>query len=151
MHVIVGPERRLNAKELMLLNCGAGEDSWESLGLWDQTSQSWKKWTWIFIWRTVAEAGHLMWRANSLEKTLMLGRIEGKRRRGRQRMKQLDNITQWTWIWANSRRWWRTGRPGLLLFVGLQRVWPDWATEHQQQSKSSDRLYFPGLQNHCRG
>ena len=40
--------------------------------------------------------GHLMSRNDSLEKTLILGRIEGKRRRGRQRMKQLDNITQWT-------------------------------------------------------
>ena len=37
--------------------------------------------------------GHLMWRANSLEKTLMLGKIEGKRRRGRQRMRWLDSIT----------------------------------------------------------
>ena len=38
--------------------------------------------------------GHLMWRANSFEKTLMLGKIEGRRRRGRQRMKQLDGITE---------------------------------------------------------
>ena len=37
--------------------------------------------------------GHLMWRVNSLEKTLMLGKIEGKRRRGWQRMKRLDSIT----------------------------------------------------------
>ena len=37
--------------------------------------------------------GHLMWRANSLEKTLMLGRIEGRRRRGQQRMRWLDGIT----------------------------------------------------------
>ena len=42
------------------------------------------------------------------------------------------------------------GRPGLLLFMGLQRVWHNWATEHQQQSRSCDRLYFLGLQNHCR-
>ena len=48
--------------------------------------------------------GHLMQRADSLEKTLMLGKIEGKRRRGWQRMRWLDSIlTQWTWIWANSR------------------------------------------------
>ena len=37
--------------------------------------------------------GHLMWKANSLEKTLMLGKIEGRRRRGRQRMRWLDGIT----------------------------------------------------------
>ena len=39
--------------------------------------------------------GHLMWRADSLEKTLMLGKIEGRRRRGRQRMRWLDGITNW--------------------------------------------------------
>ena len=41
-------------------------------------------------------SGHLMWRANSLEKTLMLGKTEGKRRRGRQRMRWLDSITDLT-------------------------------------------------------
>ena len=54
--------------------------------------------SWIFIWRSDTEAklqyfGHLMWRTDSSEKTLMLGKIEGRRRRGRQRMKQLDGIT----------------------------------------------------------
>ena len=54
--------------------------------------------SWIFIERTDAELklqyfGHLVWRANSLKKTLMLGKIEGKRRRGRQRMRWLDGIT----------------------------------------------------------
>ena len=52
--------------------------------------------------------GHLMQRAKSLEKTLMLGKIEG-RRRGQQRMRRLDGITEWTWVWASSGRWWRTG------------------------------------------
>ena len=52
---------------------------------------------WIFIWRTDAEAevpifGHLMWRVDSLEKTLMLGKTEGRRRRW-QRMRWLDDIT----------------------------------------------------------
>ena len=49
---------------------------------------------------------HLMWRVDSLEKTLMLGGIGGRRRRGRQRMRWSDDIilTQWTWIWANSGR-----------------------------------------------
>ena len=37
--------------------------------------------------------------------------------------------TQWTWVWVNSRRWWWTGRPGVLQFMGLQRVGHDWATE----------------------
>ena len=37
--------------------------------------------------------------------------------------------TQWTWVWVNSRRWWWTGRPGVLRFMGSQRVRHDWATE----------------------
>ena len=54
--------------------------------------------SWIFIGRTDTEAelqyfGHLMWRADSLEKTLMLGKIEGRRRRGQQRMRWLNSIT----------------------------------------------------------
>ena len=50
--------------------------------------------------------GHLMQRADSFEKTLMLGRIEGRRKRGRQKMRWLDGITtQWTWVWVNSRSW----------------------------------------------
>ena len=51
--------------------------------------------------------GHLMWRANSLEKTLMLRKIEGRRRMGRQRMRWLDGITDLTdMIWASFGSWW---------------------------------------------
>ena len=58
---------------------------------------------------------HLMWRADSLEKTLMLGKIEGRRRRGGQRMSWLDVIIDSVKrVWANSGRWWRTGKPGVL-------------------------------------
>ena len=58
--------------------------------------------------------GHLMWRADSLEKTLMLGKIDGGRKRGRQRMRWLDSITDSiTWAWANSGSWWWTGKPGV--------------------------------------
>ena len=73
--------------------------------------------------------GHLMRRVDSLEKTLMLGGIAGRRRRGRQRMRWLDGITHWTWVWVNSGSWWWTGRPGVLRFMGSQRVGHDWATE----------------------
>ena len=72
---------------------------------------------------------HLMLRAYSMVKTLMLGKIEGKRRRGWQRMRWL---TQWTWVWASSGRWWRTGKPGILQSMGSQKVGHDWATEQQQ-------------------
>ena len=76
-------------------------------------------------------SGHLIWRTNPLEKTLMLGKIEGRRRRGQQRMRWLDGITESmdTWIWASSGSWWWTGKPGVLQSMGLQRVGHDWATE----------------------
>ena len=74
--------------------------------------------------------GHLMWRVDSLEKTLMLGKIEGWRRRGWQRWDGwMASWTGWTWIWANSGSWWWTGRPGMLQYMGSQRVIHDWTTE----------------------
>ena len=74
--------------------------------------------------------GHIMLRVDSLEKTLMLGGTGGRRRRGWQRMRWLDaSPTRWTWVWVNSGSWWWTGRPGVLQFVGSQRVGDDWATE----------------------
>ena len=54
--------------------------------------------------------GHLIRRANSLEKTLMLGKTEGRRRRGRHQDGWMASPTQWTGVWARSRRWWRTGK-----------------------------------------
>ena len=70
--------------------------------------------------------GHLMQRTDSSEKTLMLGKIEGRRRRGWQRWDGwMASPSQWTWVWANSGSWWWTGRPGVLRF----RVGHDWATE----------------------
>ena len=74
--------------------------------------------------------GHLMHRVDSLEKTLMLGGVGGRRRRGRQRMRWLDGITDlMDRVWVNSGSWWWTGRPGMLRFMGLQRVGHDWATD----------------------
>ena len=67
---------------------------------------------------------------DSLEKTVMLGGIGGRRRRGRQRMRWLmASLTRWLWVWVNSGSWWWTGRPGVLRFMASQRVGHDWATE----------------------
>ena len=86
----------------MLLNCGVGEDSWESLGLQgDPTSPFWRT-GWIspgislegmMLKLKLQYFGHLMRRVDSLEKTLMLGGIGDRRRMGHQRMRWLDGIT----------------------------------------------------------
>ena len=67
--------------------------------------------------------GHVMLRVDPLEKTLMLGGTGG-RRRGADRGWDgwMASLTQWAWVWANSRNFWWTGRPGVLWFMGLQRV-----------------------------
>ena len=128
---------KLSAEELMLLNCGVGGDSWESLGLQgDPTSPSyrrsvlgvhWKDWFWSWNSNTLAtwckELTHL-------KRHLMLEKIEGRRRRdGRGWDGWMASLTQWTWIWVNSGSSWWTGRPGVLRFMGLQRVGHDWVTE----------------------
>ena len=41
----------------------------------------------------------------------------------------MASLTRWTWVWVNSGSWWSTGRPGVLRFMGSQRVGHDWATE----------------------
>ena len=69
-------------------------------------------------------------RVDSLEKPLMLVGIGGRRRRGRQRMRWLDGITKSMYMSLSElREWWWTGRPGVLWFMGLQRVGHNWATE----------------------
>ena len=72
--------------------------------------------SWVFIWRTDVEAvTPILWppdvKSWLIWRTLMLGKIEGWRRRGQQRMRWLDGITtQWTWVWVNSGSWCWTGR-----------------------------------------
>ena len=74
--------------------------------------------------------GHLMQRTGSFEKTLMLGKIEG---RGEGDYREWDgwmaSLTGRTWVWVNSGSWWWTGRPSVLQSMGLQRVGRNWATE----------------------
>ena len=73
--------------------------------------------------------GHLRWRTSFLEKTLMLGRFEGRRRGDRGLDSWMASPTQWTWVWASSRSWWWTGKPEVLQSMGSQRVRRDWVTE----------------------
>ena len=74
--------------------------------------------------------GYLMQRVDSLEKTLMLEKIKA----GWEGDKRgwdcwVASLTQWTWVWVIPGSWWWTGRPGILQFMGLQRIGHDWETE----------------------
>ena len=83
--------------------------------------------------------GHLMRRADSSEKTLMLGKIEGRRRKGWQRMRWLDLIDSSTlrmWVWASSGRQWRTRKHGIVQSMGSQSVGHNQATEQKQLCES---------------
>ena len=81
--------------------------------------------------------GHLIRRSNSLEKSLMVEKIEDRRR-------TWDGWTVpptlRTWVWVNSRRPWRTGNPGLLQSMGLQRVGHD-LTDWTRQRRNTRRVY----------
>ena len=76
---------------------------------------------------------HLMQWADSLEKTLMLGKTEGRRRKVLQGARWLDGITtRWTWVWASSGRWWRREKPGELKSMGSESrtQLSDWTTKN---------------------
>ena len=110
----------------MLLNCGAGEDSWESLGQQgDQTSKSWRRSTLNIHWKDWCQS----WSSNTLA-TWCEEPTHRKRPWCWQRLKAegddrgwdgwMASLTRWTWVWASSRRWWRTGRPDVLQSMELQ-------------------------------
>ena len=97
MDLRVRPKRRLSTKELTLLNCGVGEDSrvlWTTKGSNQSILKETKsEYSLKGLKLKLQYFGHLMRRADSLEKTLMLGGNEGRRKRGHQRMRCLDGIT----------------------------------------------------------
>ena len=100
---------------------------------------------WIFTGRTDAEAeAPILWPPDAKSRltalTLMTDIDERLRAGGEGGNRGWDgwiaSLTQWTCVWANSGRWWRTGRPGMLQLIRLQRVGHDWTTEQQQQTTS---------------
>ena len=134
MDVRVGLWRKLGTEELMLLNCGVGEDSWESLDCREiQPVHPKGNQSWIFIGRTVAEAETLiLWPPDG--KNWLIGKDPDAGKDWRKEEKWMTDgwmasLTRCTWVWVSSRSWWWTGKPGMLQNMGLQRVGHDWATE----------------------
>ena len=86
----------------------------------------WGDWCWSWSF------GHLIPRADSLKRLWCWERLKpgGGDDRGWERW--MASLTQWTWIWANSRRWWKIGKPVMLQSMGSQRVGHDCVTEQQQ-------------------
>ena len=117
-------------------NCGVGEDSWESLGLqgdptspfWRRSALGflWKEWCWSWNSNTLAtwckELTHLK-RPWCWERLRAGGEGDDRGWDG-----WMASLTWWTWVWVNSGSWWWTERPGMLRFMGSQRVGHDWAT-----------------------
>ena len=127
--------RKLSAEELILLNCDVGEDSWEFLGLQgDPTSPFWRRSALGFLWREWCwNSSTLATSCKELTQWKRLWCWEGLEAGGEGDDRGWDgwmaSLTWWTWVWVNSVSWWWTGRPGVLRFMGSQRVGHDWATE----------------------
>ena len=99
------PESTLDSKEIKTINL-------------KETNTHWKDWCW-------SSSSLVIWC-----KQLLIGKVPDTGKAWGQKMRWLDGITDaMTWTWANFGRWWRTGRPGMLQSVGLQRVGHDWETE----------------------
>ena len=164
----------------MLLNCGVGEDSWESLGLQgDPTSPYKGDQSWVFIGRTEVEAetpviwlpdpkSWLIWKDPDAGKDWGAGG-EGN---DRGRDGWMASPTQWTWVWVGSRSCWWTGRPVCCSSWGCKQSdmteQLNWTEKHSiQKSKimaygqitswqiygeTMERVadYFLRFQNHCR-
>ena len=114
-----------------------GEDSWESLGLQgDSTSPSWRRSVLNIHWKDWCWSWNSNTLATSFEELTRWKRPwcwEGLGAGGEGDDREWDgwmaSLTQWTWVWVNSRSWWWTGRPCVLQFMGSQRVGHDWGTE----------------------
>ena len=113
--------------------------------------------SWVLFGRTAVEAETpVLWPPDAeswligKEKTLMLGKIEGRRRGGNRGWDGwMASPNRWTRVWVDSGSWWWTGRPGMLRFMRSQRVRHDWATELNwmmvDQEMSKIMLLFQGI------
>ena len=118
-------KKKLSTEELMLLNCGIGENSWESLGLHGVKPVHPKgNQSWIFIGRTDVEAETPVgWPPDGKNWLTGMGKTEDRKRRGNRGWDGwMASLTRWTWVWASSGSWLWTAKPDMLQSMGSQRV-----------------------------
>ena len=106
---------------------------WEFLGLQVQPVHHKGDQSSVFIGRTNEAESPILWPPDVKSWLIWKDPDAGKDRRQEKGMTGWDgwmtSLTRWTWVWVDSGSWWWTGRPGMLRFMGLQRVGHDWATE----------------------
>ena len=137
MDVRVGLWRKLSAKELMLWNCGFGEDSWvpwaakrSNQSILKEISPEYSLEGLLLKLKTP-----ILWPPDA--KSCLTGKDPDERLKAggeggdRGWDGSMASPTWWTWVWVNSRNWWWTGRPGMLQSMGSQRVRHNWVTEQQ--------------------
>ena len=114
-------KKKLSTEELMLLNCGVGEDSWESLGLQrDPISPFWRRSALVILWKDWCWS----WNSNTLatwceelthlKRPWYWERLKMGERNNRGGDGWMASPTWWTWVWVNSKSWWWTGKPDVL-------------------------------------
>ena len=141
----VGLWRRLSTEELMLLKCGVGEDSWESLGLQgDPSSPFWRRSALGFLWKEWCWNCNSSTLATSCKELTHWKRLwcweglgAGEKGDNREWDGWMASPTRCTWVWVNSRSRWWPGRPGVLQSMGSERVGHNWVTELNWNDKIS--------------
>ena len=130
----------------MLLNCGVGElesplDCQEIQPDHRKGDQSW-----VFIGGTDVEAGTpILWPPDAkswlIGKDPDAGKDWGQEETDRGWDGWMASLTRWTWVWVDSGSWWWTGRPGVLQFMGSQRIGHDWVTDLNRWLSSKESAW----------